>query len=152
MCIVRLMSDRAHMKDDGTLTAGLGLGALLALLVALLWFALSYSLVFRLVEAEDNPDASAPVPLLLKAACAVAFFPMKYLHNWEGGRTTSLTRDLLLNTIWWGIFIGGSCSLAARLILRRIQSKARFSEPSAAPNGGPPRSLAIPAPRGGRHR
>jgi hypothetical protein len=78
--------------------------------IAIVWFILSYILSFMLAEAEDNPNMTATTPWLLKLACAIVFFPMRYLQGWDSphagvsdhDRMVPVIVGMLLNALLWG--------------------------------------------------
>jgi hypothetical protein len=83
------------------------------LVIAPVWFALSFFLSLALAGAEDNMDMSAPVPLWLRAACGVAFFPMRYLMSWDkpppGFSDHAFAAygmlGFLINGVFWGFLL-----------------------------------------------
>ena len=91
--------------------------------VAAIWFVLSFVLGLMLAGAEDNPDMAATTPRPLKLACAIAFFPMRYLQQWdrrsvgmgEHGMVFSVLLGMLINALLWGFLIVFLYRLAARL-------------------------------------
>jgi hypothetical protein len=83
--------------------------------IAAAWFVLSFVLSLMLAEAEDNPDMTATTPWPLKVACAVAFFPMRYLQHWDHSRLVWVVLGMVVNALFWGLLLSCLYSLAARL-------------------------------------
>lgn len=77
------------------------------------WFLLSIILALALANAEDNPDMAAPVPWLLRTACAVVFFPMRNLQPWDqfganasdGSKILWVGAGMLINSLFWGFLL-----------------------------------------------
>ena len=90
--------------------------------IAAIWFCLSFVLSLMLAGAEDNPDMTATIPRPLKLACAIVFFPMRYLQQWdrrstsvgEQGVVFSVLIGMLINALLWGFLIVFLYRLAAR--------------------------------------
>jgi len=95
-----------------------------AFVVAPLWFCLSFVLSLALAGAEDNMDMSAPVPLWLRAAWGIAFFPMRYIRNWDyppAGMSDHAFAlygmgAMFINGLIWGLIFVFSWRLVARFI------------------------------------
>lgn len=74
--------------------------------VALVWFGISWVLSLMLATAEDNLDMSATTPWPLKWACAVVFFPMRYLQRWDHvSSTLPVMIGMLVNGVFWGLVL-----------------------------------------------
>ncbi|MGO8701060.1 MAG: hypothetical protein ACLQVY_25490 [Limisphaerales bacterium] len=90
-----------------------GIGA-----IAAIWFVVSFVLSLLLAAAEDNPDMTATTPWPLKWACAIVFFPMRYLQKWD--RVTDHTNTsfvivgMLVNALFWGFLLIFLYRLATR--------------------------------------
>jgi len=98
-----------------------------ASVVAVGWFFLSIILALALAGVEDNPDMTAPVPWLLRTACAVVFFPMRNLQPWDrfdanasdGSKVLFVGVGMLINSLFWGFLLVFLLRLVAALLFRR---------------------------------
>ena len=94
-----------------------------AVVIAAVWFVVSVVLSLVLAGAEDNPDMAAVTPRPLKWACAIVFFPMRYLQQWdrrsaglgEHGVIVSVLLGMAINALFWGCLLVFLYRLAARL-------------------------------------
>jgi len=95
--------------------------------IAVGWFVLSFGLSLMLAGAEDNPDMTAMTPRPLKWACAIVFFPMRYLQQWDrrpGGvgehaMVYSVLLGMVINALLWGCLM----VFLYRLVTRFLSTK-----------------------------
>ena len=80
--------------------------------IATIWFLASIFLTLHLAAAEDDLDLNATVPWPLKAICAIAFFPTRYLQNWDRADGNVNISDVFLgfaiNGLLWGVLLSSS--------------------------------------------
>jgi hypothetical protein len=99
--------------------------------IAAVWFFFSFILTLILAGAEDNPDMNAPVPSQLKMVCAIVFFPMRYLSQWD--RPPASFSDvsfgvlglleMAVNGLFWGFLFVFLCRLVTRLFAAKKLKK-----------------------------
>lgn len=107
------------MAEEGkTAIAGYFPGALL---IAIVWFFLSFVVTLALANAEDNLDMAATVPWPLKIASAILLFPMRYLQQWDRMFFNSTEHSalpvylgMLINSLFWGFVLVFLYRLACR--------------------------------------
>lgn len=105
-----------------------------ALVLAIGWFFLSIILALALAGAEDNPDMAAPMPWPLRIACAVVFFPMRNLQEWEqfsantsdGSKVLCVAVGMLINSLFWGLLLVFLLRLVVALFFRKSKREAAF--------------------------
>jgi hypothetical protein len=91
--------------------------------IAVVWYLLSSVLALVLAGAEDNPNMTATVPWPLRLACAVVFFPMRYVGYWDkpprgmsdDGYAAVIRLEFLANALFWGFLLVALYSLMGRL-------------------------------------
>jgi hypothetical protein len=99
-----------------------------ALAIATAWLIFSFVLTLMLAGAEDNDlDMNAPVPQTLKIVCAVVFFPMCYVDNWNQPPVGFSDRafailglfEMFVNGLFWAFMIIFLYRLMARIFANK---------------------------------
>jgi hypothetical protein len=90
--------------------------------ITILWFLASFRLTLMLAEAEDSLGKPTATPRLLEWVCAIVFFPMRYLQQWDqfdasisdGVKVLFLAVGFLVNGLLWSLFFLYALPLTAK--------------------------------------
>ena len=94
------------------------------LVMGVIWVPFSFVLFLAYAAAEDNMDMSAVTPWPLRAACALVFYPMRYIGSWDRP-FPGLSDQVSTFWVFFGMFLNGVLWGLLFILLWRFSAHVR---------------------------